>query len=124
MALRVRLRRDAAHARHDTAARARHVVWVRQAGGGGGADVEAGVRAMITDADACWHVWLTEHRAWLRQDERGRAASLPDAGCWTRKDAGDIVLHLGPKKAEMVPDPYGRDAFVVPTWPTAEEWWP
>ena len=43
MALRLRLWRDTAHARHDAAARARHVMRMRQAGGGGGAVVGAGM---------------------------------------------------------------------------------
>ena len=45
MALRLRLWRDTAHARHDAAARARHVMWVRQAGAGGGTDVEVAMTA-------------------------------------------------------------------------------
>ena len=77
-----------------------------------------------SEPPACWHVWLIEPKKWLRQDERGRADSLPDAGRWTRKDAGEIVLHIGSQKADMVPDPYGPDAFVTNAWPTAEDWWP
>ena len=67
-------------------------------------------------APGLWLIYSGEHRTWWHRNDHGRGVGyvtmIESAGRWTHAEVETMTRYCGPdRKIELVPDPYGPDAF-------------